>query len=371
MKRIFIIAGDSSGDLHSSKLMKEMKVFDPDIEFFGIGGDYMAQEGLTSLVPLNEISVVGFWEVAKKYLFFKKLINQVQEKIENLKIDLFIAVDYPGFNQRIAKFAKEKGIPVVWYIAPQLWAWGKNRALKLSKIIDDLLVVFPFEKEFFENFGISTHFVGHPLLDIPEFQKDYLNSNLRKNQLLFMPGSRLQEIKSHLPLILQVHELIQKRFPEFKSIIALPQSLIESVSSKIGNYHNLEITNDSKKAMLTSKAGMIKSGTSNLEACLAGLPFAMFYKTSALTFYLGKRMINLNFLSLVNILAGKQIIREFIQKDAKPEIIFSEIEKIILDKEYSNNITESFSEIRSYLGNSGASKRAAELIFKKYLRIDL
>lgn len=344
--------------------MNELKNLDSEIKFFGIGGEKMINEGLTSLISLNEISVVGFWEVAKKYSFFKELILRVQKEIIEKEIDLFIAVDYPGFNQRIASFAKGLGIPVVWYIAPQLWAWGANRAKKFAQIIDELLVVFPFEKEFFENFGLKTHFVGHPLLDIHEFSQESDNSN-RKNQILFMPGSRIQELKKHLPIILNVNKIIKENLTDFHSVISVPPTLSKSIHQDSNKLANIEVSLDSKKSMLESKAGIIKSGTSNLEACLSNLPFLMFYKTSGITYLLGKKLVNLEFLSLVNILAKKNVVAELIQKDASPEKIFAELEKVLFDYNYRSKMLDDFRSIRKYLGSVGASVRAAEIIFKK------
>lgn len=364
MKKIFIIAGDTSGDLHASKLMLELKKFDSDIEFFGIGGENMINQGLSSIVSLNEISVVGFWEVAKKYTFFTKLIKLVKNEILKNKIDLFIAVDYPGFNQRIATFVKGLGIPVVWYIAPQLWAWGAKRAKKFAQIIDELLVVFPFEKEFFENFGLKTHFVGHPLLDIHEFCQESVNSN-RKNQILFMPGSRIQELKKHLPIILNVNKIIKENLTDFQSVISVPPTLSKSIIQDANKLANIEVSLDSKKSMLESKAGIIKSGTSNLEACLGNLPFLMFYKTSRITYFLAKKLVDLEFLSLVNILAKKNVVAELIQKDASPQKIFIELEKVLFDENYRSKMLDDFRSIKKYLGSVGASVRAAEIIFKK------
>jgi lipid-A-disaccharide synthase len=364
LKRIYIIAGDTSGDLHASKLMKELKKLDSSVQFFGIGGEKMIQQGLSSFVSMNEISVVGFWEVAKKYSFFRNLLEKVKEEILRLKVDLFIAVDYPGFNSRIASFVKTIGIPVVWYIAPQLWAWGEKRSIKFAKNIDELLVVFPFEKEFFEKYNLKTSFVGHPLLDIPEFAGK--NEELqRKNQILFMPGSRAQELKKHLPVIVNVNNIIRKELPEYKTKLTIPASLSKSLAQFKKDESSLEITDNSLQAMMESKAGVIKSGTANLEACLIDLPFVMFYKTSFITYLVGKKLINLEFLSLVNILGRKNVILELIQQDAAPDRIFKEIEKLLFDVDYRKSMLRNFSQIKDYLGESGASQKAAEIVFKK------
>ncbi len=167
--RYFIIAGDPSGDIHAAKLMKSMLVKNPNVEFYGIGGREMEAIGFKSMIPQKEISVVGFWEVAKKYGMFRQLIKDVQSELETGKYKAFIPVDYPGFNMKIAGFAKKIGIPVYYYIAPQLWAWGSNRAEKLANSVDKLIVVFPFEVDFFKQYGIETYFCGHPLLDEPIF----------------------------------------------------------------------------------------------------------------------------------------------------------------------------------------------------------
>ncbi|OGU57579.1 MAG: lipid-A-disaccharide synthase [Ignavibacteria bacterium GWF2_33_9] len=366
MKNILIIAGDTSGDIHSFKLMKELKSFDEDIQFHGIGGENMIIEGLDSLISLKEVSIVGFWEVAKNYFFFKNLIQKVEEIIIEKKIDLFIAVDFPGFNREIAKFAKSKGIPVIWYIAPQLWAWGENRAAKFAKNIDDLLVVFPFEEEFFRNYEINTYFVGHPLLDIPEFQNTNVESHIRENSILLMPGSRKQELKSHLPILLEVNKLVKENLKDFKVILTIPKSLESALNNDFEKDNKIQISFNSKQQMLTSKAGVVKTGTSNLEACLAELPFVMFYHTSALTYLLGRQLVKLDYLSLVNILSKKSVVKELIQKDANPKQIFHEIQKILMDEEYNASMIRSFNSIRGYLGDSGASRKAAEYINLKY-----
>ncbi len=367
MPKILIIAGDNSGDLHSSNLMKELKLIIPNIEFVGIGGDLMTQQGLSSIVSLKDISVVGFWEVAKKITFFKTLFTKIKKIIEDEKIDIFIPVDFPGFNQRVAKIAKHNGVSVLWYIAPQLWAWGERRSVHFAELIDTLLVVFPFEKTYFEKFGIKTEFVGHPLLDIPIFQKEPIAFNKRENKILFMPGSRLQELKKHFNLLYETSKLVEKNYPDYQSVFSVPSSLNLELSKLMGNKKVL-ITNNSHYEMQTSKIGVIKTGTSNLEAALSYLPFVMYYKTSLITYSLGKKLINLNFLSLINILSNKLIIKELIQSDANPMNLFKEISQLIENKEYCINIIDSFQQIKEKIGKTGASKNAAEIIANKIFK---
>ncbi len=363
MIKIFISAGDASGDLHASKLMMQLRALIPDIEFIGIGGREMEKQGLKSIIPLNQISVVGFWEVAKKYNLFKSLIDKCKSIISSGEISAFIPVDYPGFNIRIAGYAKSINIPVIYYIAPQLWAWGKNRAKKLAASVDKLLVVFPFEEEYFAKFGIDTQFVGHPLLDIDEFSHNFLKYEERDNSIIMLAGSREQEIHKHLPLLIRTSEIIHKSLPDYKLIFAKSKSVSDYTFNSVEKTHPyIEISSDTRNLMLKAKAGIIKTGTSNLEAALSGLPFSMYYITSFISYNMGKKLINLEYLSIVNILKDKSIIKEFIQKEAIPELIAKNTINIINNKDTYSELQNTFYEIRSNLGGSGASANAAKVI---------
>lgn len=367
MKKILIIAGDNSGDLHGANLMKELFEKHPEIEFVGIGGDLMKKNGLISLVELKDISVVGFWEVVKKVLFFKSLLKKIKSILENEAIDLFIAIDFPGFNERVAEFAKKIHKPVIWYIAPQLWAWGEKRSVKFSQLIDLLLVVFPFEVDYFRKFGINCHFVGHPLLDIPDYSNTILKFDERENKILLMPGSRLQELRKHLPLLNEVAKKIKNRFNDYKIVIAVPEYFQKEIKEMV-NDKSIKISTEARKELLTSKVGIIKTGTSNLEAALAGLPFVMYYKTSSLTYFLGKKLIILEYLSLVNILAKKNVVKELIQSDATPNKIVDEIVKLLENRKYYLNQVQEFDLIKNYLGKPGTAKNCANIIYENYLK---
>ncbi len=363
--KFFIVAGDPSGDIHSAKLMKEIKLLMPDAEFVGIGGSLMEAEGLKSIVPISMISVVGFWEVAKKYSFFTKLLEQCKNLIKSNNFKAFIAVDYPGFNMKLAQFAKSIKTPVVYYIAPQLWAWGKNRAVKLSKIVDLLLVVFPFEVDFFQNFNINTKFVGHPLLDDERFSRKIKRYTERTKNIALLPGSRKQEIIKHLPMIIETAKILHQDYPDFQISIAKSSNIEKDLYLNfLKNNSFIELIDDNKELMSNAIAGAVKTGTSNLESCLLGMPFVMYYKTSALTYFLGRKLVNLPYISLVNILSNLPIIPELIQNDANPKNIAFEISKLINDGEYYDNIQSKFLEIRNNLGSTGASRRAAEMIVK-------
>ncbi len=359
LKTIFIVAGDQSGDTHAAKLMHELSQKIPLVKFIGIGGEAMERAGLRSLVPLSEISVVGFWEVAKKYRYFKRLIAQCEQIFNVENIDCFIPVDYPGFNLRLAGIAKKNNIPVYYYIAPQLWAWGASRAKKLAAVIDKLLVVFPFEVEFFRKFGIETEFVGHPLLDNEMFSQ----SSERKKRIALLPGSRLQEVKKHIPIMRETVTIIEKELPEYSFGIATSPLIKKAVYKKMIP-KSWELFSDSRALMKTSTLGIVKTGTSTLEAALCRLPFVMMYKTSSISYFLGKNLVQLPYISLVNILANKQIVPELIQQDATPQNIARNVIDLHNNQAKQGLMKVEFDEIRTLLGNPGASKRAADSILR-------
>lgn len=365
MKKYFIIAGDPSGDIHAARLMAKIKKEAPHVTFVGIGGEKMKQEGLRSLANLSDISVVGFWEVAKRLRDFNKLLSECKNILLNGGFDAFIPVDYPGFNIRMASFATHNKIPVYYYIAPQLWAWGKDRARKLKGSVKKVLVVFPFEEKYFMDYDIDATFVGHPLLDDPDFEATSPIES-REKLIGIFPGSRKQEIDKHAALIDDIAEELKRRLPEYRIGISkspyIPAGYIEG---KISEDLNVEIFEDSRKLMRRAAAGIVKTGTTNLEAALSGMPFAMFYKTSFITYALGKRKINLPYISLANILANNKIVKEFVQQDATSSNITKEIISLLTDKQKRDAQLDNFIEIRKILGESGASQKAAKIILNE------
>jgi len=363
LKRFFIIAGEPSGDIHGAKLMASLKSIDSSIEFDGIGGEKMHKQGLNSLFPISEMSVVGMWEVLKKLSYFNQVMNTCKTELQRKKYDAFIPVDYPGFNLRLAGYAKSINIKVIYYIAPQLWAWGKNRALKLKNNTDLLLTVFPFEKEFFDRYQIRTEFVGHPLLDQTDFPADLPEQNNREKIISIFPGSRKQELLKHSKLIIDVISILNKELPDYKMIIAKSKSVDDSLFNRIKtSFPELELSTDARTLMKRSAAGIVKTGTTNLEAALCGLPINMFYITSFLSYWIGRNVVNLEHLSLINILSGRTVINEYIQQDAKPKAIANDIIDIVTNEKRYNDIQLAYVQIRKLLGERGASDNAARII---------
>ena len=363
MKRFFILAGEPSGDIHGARLMAELREQHGNVEFVGIGGENMQKQGLDSIIPLSQMSVVGINEVVKKILFFREVMYLCRNHLKNGNFDAFIPVDYPGFNLRLASYAKKTGIPVLYYIAPQLWAWGKNRTNKLKESVDLLMVVFPFEVDFFGKLGIKTTFVGHPLFDDPIYNNDFPLRNERNFAIAIFPGSRKQEILKHLSLVKQIIAKLNMRLPEYEIRIAISKKSDAKLYKRIKkNFPDIVLSDNPKELMRTSMAGIIKTGTSNLEAALLGLPINMFYKTSWLSYLLGKHLVNLKHLSLINILPGENVISEFIQRDAKTALIVDDILDIIQNEKRYIQIQETYNKIRKMLGEKGASEKAAKSI---------
>ncbi len=371
MVKILITVGDISSDVYAARLMRQLKLLKKDIEFIGIGGNSMINEGLHSLAPLKDISIVGFIEVIKNYNFIKSIFDKCKSIIDSGEISLFIPVDYPGFNIRLAKYVKTKNIPVVYYIAPQLWAWGKNRAKKLNDSVDKLIVVLPFEEEFFKKFKIDTVFVGHPLLD-NEFFKN-INSNTDKKfsipisnkekLIAFLPGSRLQEVQRHIPLINKIAINLKSFLPDYKYGIAISELVERRYYEKtLDKSLNWELYEHSLELMLKSEVGVIKTGTSTLEAALCYLPFVMFYKTSLFNYITGKLLVNLENISLANIILNETVVDELVQYNATPSNIANNLIKLISDKMRYAAIQEKFHKLYHLLGGSGASVKAAKII---------
>lgn len=361
MTKILIIAGDTSGDIHAARVMKRLLDIRPNIKFVGIGGEKMTELGLEKVIDLSKISVVGFWEVLKNIDIFLKLKEKINKIIENDSISLFIPVDYPGFNLEISKICLAQNIPVLWYIAPQLWAWGEKRAVKLKQTVDKLLTVFPFEESFFSKYDINAEFIGHPLLDIPIFREPFKQYFERENTLLIMPGSRKQEIELHLRPLLKYCDIFKSSYTNFEIVFSIPQHLQKFVVDNFPQIKHYNIEKDSHKLMQISKIGLIKSGTSNLEAALLGLPFIMFYRISWLNYFIGKRLTKVPYFSIVNILSNQLVVDELIQYQMNSKNIEKSIDKLILNETEYKQKQKIFEDIKATLLSKSASERVAEI----------
>jgi len=369
-KSIFIAAGEQSGDLHGSGLIKELKSQSTQTQliFNGLGGDLMKSEGLNPLYHIKELATVGFTDVIKKYGFFKKVINECVNFVKEKNPDVAILIDYPGFNIRLAeelrKFYNGK---IIYYISPQLWAWHEKRVYKIKQYIDKMLVVFPFEVDFYNKYGVDSEYVGHPLTGRI---KKFLSENPKKHRpfgtekiITILPGSRKDEIKQHMPVLLQTIKQLGKEF-DIKVNISKAPSLDDSVFKEfkddIRNY-NLSFENV-YGLILNSDLVLTKAGTSTMECTLIGTPYLIFYKTYPMNYYLLKPIVKVSNLGIVNILASENIVKEFIQNDFTPAKLLFEARKILTEAYYRQKMTEKFREIWEILGDKDAAHNAAKII---------
>lgn len=362
--KILITAGEPSGDIHAALLMREIKKRIRNVTFYGIGGQNMEQEGLQSIVPMQQISVVGFVEVLKNISLFLKLKKQVQAIIQKENIDLFIPIDYPGFNIKIAKFAKKHNIPVLYYIAPQLWAWGKNRWKKLKNCTDEIMAILPFEENYFRSHNLNATFVGHPLLDNPIYAKH--NEKERQNNLIaFFPGSRQHEVESNLSLFAVVAKQLAAKNPQLEFAFSLsPNVSTETFALLKQTKINYSLHSDSIELMQTASVGVVKAGTTTLQAALLNLPFVTAYKASYSHYNIGRRLVNLPYISLPNIIAERFIVPEFIQTRTACIPLVNAILDLLEDKNKQQEQQNAFNEIRTKLGEKSASENAAEIVLK-------
>lgn len=366
--KYYIIAGEASGDLHASNLMLELKKLDTNAEFRVWGGDLMQQQGGQIVKHYKNLAFMGFLEVLQNLGTIKQNFKLCKTDLLDFKPDLLILVDYPGFNLRMAKFAKKNNIKTYYYISPKIWAWKKSRAWKIKKYIDKMFVIFPFEKDFYRSYDYEVEYVGNPLIDEIEKKKEVLSTKeafYKKNSLSEKPiiallaGSRKQEIKYILPEMLQ----ITNNFPDFQFILAgAPSFTLENYETYIRDFPVKVIFNQTYDLLKHAHTAVVTSGTATLETALFNVPQAVVYKMHNLTYEIGKYFIKIKYFSLVNIIMQKLIVQELLQKKL-PEKIEKELSKILSDKEYRNHILENYKLLKEKMGQAGASKRTAEIIY--------
>lgn len=368
-----IVAGEASGDLHGANLVKEALKADPSLSFFGIGGSGMRTAGVTILLDASEIAVVGLVEVIPHFPVIYRAFTMLRKILETDPPELLILIDYPDFNLRLAKIAKKARVSVLYYISPQVWAWRVGRVKKIGRVIDRMAVVFPFEAPFYEKEGIPVTFVGHPLVDTVhpvmsrnEAQEAFGLDSDRKTIGLF-PGSRRQEIKNLLPVILESAAVLLRRFPDAQFILPLASSLNRADIDPFLESSGLDIIvveGSGYDVMQVCDAIISVSGTVTLEIAMIGVPMVIIYKVSPLTYMIGRHLIRVDHIGICNIVAGERVVKELIQQDAVPEKIAAEITRILTDTEYARSIKKKLGLIKTKLGSGGCSARVAEIAMK-------
>lgn len=366
MKRIWMVAGEASGDTHAAELMRALRTLDPSIVFHGAGGPKMAalaQEPFDSWS--EEANVLGLWDVLRKYGYFKRKFNAMREEILRLKPDAVIFVDYPGFNLRMAAAIQSlrPRTRLLYYISPQVWAWKRARIGKMARLLDRMLCIFPFEKTLYERSGLKTEFVGHPMIERLAIER---NGEPRDPDLLgLFPGSREREVRRIFPSILQAGECVRQQRPATRLEAAAASEVLAAQMRNMSKELSIPCDISVGQAhvlMRKAGAGLVCSGTATLEAAFFGLPYALVYRVAWLTYAVGRMVITIPYLGIVNILANRGVIKEFIQGDATPEAMAREMLRLLNNAEAARSLQKELSEVIDLLHGEKAGIQAARAV---------
>ena len=367
-----IVAGEASGDLHGGNLVQAMHRIDPEIRFYGVGGRNLKAAGVELTADAAEMAVVGLTEVISKLGFILKVLAQLKSSLKKDRPDLLILIDYPDFNLPLARAAKKCGVKVFYYISPQVWAWRRGRIEKIKKIVDKMAVILPFEADLYKDAGFDATFVGHPLLDVVRTKyprKEALRRfDLREGVTTvgILPGSRQSEVTRLLPVMLGAAAIIKEKIKPVQFVLPLADTLdIAFVSGIIAKYPVAVrlIPNEVYDVIGCTDIAMVASGTATLETALMETPMIIIYKVSAPSYYVGRMVIDVDRIGLVNIIAGKEIVPELIQFEATPAKIAAHVIDILASRERMENVKAQLSKIRGMLGTCGAAERVARLAY--------
>ena len=367
--KYYIIAGEASGDLHGSNLIREIKKLDNIADIRCWGGDLMEHAGGKVVKHYRDLAFMGFIEVVKNIGTIISNLKFCKKDIADFQPDVIVLIDYPGFNLRIAEWAKQQGFKIVYYISPQVWAWKENRVKKIRKNVDKMLVILPFEKKFYRKWDYDVEYVGHPLADVVDSAQSDIKplpgailSPLNENNIIaLLPGSREQEVAKKLPVMLEV----SKNFPDYRFVLAKAPSLKDEFYEKFMEPHKnvRSIRNKTYQLLLQSKAALVTSGTATLETALFGVPQVVCYKGSNISYQIAKRLVKVKFISLVNLIMDKEVVKELIQDEMNVRNVKYELTKILKDQDVINKMKEDYADLKKLLSEGGhASKKAAKSI---------
>lgn len=362
--KYYIIAGEASGDLHGSNLIKELCKADATANLRCWGGDLMQSAGAEVVKHYRDLAFMGFAEVIKNLPAILNNLKFCKEDIARYQPDVLVLIDYPGFNLRIAKWAKQTGYKVIYYISPQVWAWKESRVKLIRRVVDRMLVILPFEKEYFENkWDYKVEFVGHPLVQvINDFKENNTVGKTNEKPIVaLLPGSRKQEISKKLPVMLEV----SKNFPKYRFVVAKAASLDDAFYTQfLEKYPEVgSVKNKTYQLLSTAVAGLVTSGTATLETALFGVPQVVCYKGSAVSYQIARRLVKIKYISLVNLIMDKEVVKELIQDELTVQNLKKELEAILYNKERIEQLNNDYMALRNLLQQSGnASQKAAALI---------
>ena len=371
-KNVLIVAGEASGDLHGSNLVKAMQRLQPGIRFYGIGGEKMAEAGVDILVPASKLAVVGIFEVLAKSFSIAGAKFKLNALLKKHPPDLLILIDYPGFNLRLAQKAKAYGLRVLYYISPQIWAWRQGRVKKISKVVDRMAVILPFEKDFYQNSDLKIEYVGHPLMDhIPQatlFEEAHRDAQIKKNPIIgILPGSRTQEIKRLLPIMIKALEMISANHPDMKVLLPMSTTINDELVEFVNHFLRatfLKITilrQDLHQALRGCDLALVTSGTATLETAIMEIPMVIVYRVSLLSYWIGKMVVKVPYIGLVNLVAENKVVPEFVQKEVTPAKLANEMLSILESPQRKIEMARDLKMVKKRLGEPGASERTARI----------
>jgi len=371
-KLVLLVAGEASGDLHGANLVHAIKRLCPDVVFCGIGGNNMARAGVTRFIKSEDMAVVGLAEIFGKFRIHIKAANILKSVFNRHRPDLLILIDYPGFNLYMARIAKKLNIPVLYYISPQVWAWRRGRVKKIAKRVDKMAVILPFEKPFFQKSGIDVDYVGHPLIDafekmgkgFPHLTINNQQSTINNPVVGLVPGSRREEISNLLPVMIKAGEILKREYPHIRFILPLAETIpsdwlfrfVKDTPLDIEIYHE-----GIYGALNLCHLAFVTSGTATLDAAIMNVPMVVIYKAKSLTYQVGKRVIKVPYLGLVNLVAGEGVAPELIQNDVTPERLAMAGKTFLEDGELRRQTLRKLKMVKENLGRGGASERTARI----------
>lgn len=368
---IYFVAGEASADNHGAALMRSLRVLDPELKFIGRGGPQMQQIAGTQFKNwIGDAAVLGLWEVLRKYAYFREQFRQTLAEIQESKPDAVVLIDYPGFNLRLARVLRRQphNLKTIYYISPQVWAWNRRRIKKMARLIDLVLCIFPFETDLYAASGLRAVFVGHPMIERLEAQK--VETHRDQNLIGLFPGSRSREVRKIFPVMIEAaRRLLESNCSLRFEVAAVSEQLADEMREMVAKkplLHAIEIAVGQTEAIMQRAfVGIVASGSATLEAAYFGMPFVLIYKVAWPTYVAARLVVNVDFLGMPNLLAGKEVVPEFIQHEAKPDAIVDALRVLMEDSPARDRMISDFDATTSKLGGTGASERAAQAILEE------
>lgn len=374
-KGVLIVSGEASGDLHGSGVINALRRLDPRLKVFGIGGDRMREAGMNLLYHSKDLAVVGLTEVLSHLPLIWMAFRAIKRALDESPPEVAVLIDYPDFNLRLARILKKRGIPIVYYISPQVWAWRRGRVEEIVRLVDKMLVIFPFEVHIYEEAGVDVEYVGHPLVNrvgcplSKEEARMSLGLGMDKTTIALLPGSRRGEVERLLPVMIKAGDIIKRDIPDAQFVLPLADNLRGSRFKVQGSRFEVKMVEGRLYEVLrASDIAIVASGTATMETALMGIPMVIVYKLHPLTYWIGRMLIRVDTIGIPNILVGKRVIPELIQGDANPEGIAGEVLRILKDNGLRDRMEEDLKEVRERLAEGSPivspSERAARVVYE-------